>query len=129
MAKKVAPWNKIKKEYLEGVAPKELSKKYGITAKRISDKAGRDKWSKEKAEIRKKTQESTQKRIDSITNLALRRLEDVLIDYEIRTNDLISAIGKAIEISGLKTQKHEVENKGINIVVLDDKHKQMLEDL
>ena len=34
-----------------------------------------------------------------------------------------------LDISGLKTQKHEVENKGINIVVADKEHKKMLEDL
>lgn len=35
----LTPWNKIKKEYLEGVTPKELALKYKIKAKTIINKA------------------------------------------------------------------------------------------
>lgn len=126
---KTTPWNKIKADYLNGVTPKELAEKYKITAKQIHDKAFRDSWVAERASIAEKTRESVQKRIDRLTNLALERLECVLREDLIRTSDLISAIGKALEVSGLKSQKHEVENKGINIFVADEKHKKMLEEL
>lgn len=126
---KTTPWNEIKADYLNGVTPKELAEKYKITAKQIHDKAFRDSWVAEKTSIAEKTRESVQKRIDRLTNLALERLECVLREDEIKMNDLISAIGKALEVSGLKSQKHEVENKGINIFVADEKHKKMLEEL
>lgn len=29
---KITPWNKIKAEYLQGAAPKQLAEKYGLTS-------------------------------------------------------------------------------------------------
>lgn len=55
MDKKTTPWTKIKAEYLSGVAPKELADKYGLKSKQISDKANKDKWVVEKAEICRKS--------------------------------------------------------------------------
>ena len=126
---KTTPWNKIKADYLNGVTPKELAEKYKVKAKTIHEKSSKEKWVSEKTSISKNVQEKVQERIDRLTNLALERLECVLREDEIRTNDLISAIGKALDVSGLKSQKHEVENKGINIFVADEKHKKMLEEL
>lgn len=126
---KTTHWNKIKAEYLQGATPKELAQKYGLKTKTISDKATKEKWTAEKSQICVNIREKTEDKIERITNIALRRLEDVLTGEYVRTNDLVSAIGKALDISGLKSQKHEVENKGINIVVADKEHQKMLEDL
>ena len=51
---KTTPWNKIKKEYLDGVTPKELAIKYKIKARSISDKAYEEDWKEEKTFRRKK---------------------------------------------------------------------------
>ena len=126
---KTTPWNKIKADYLQGVTPKELAVKYKVKARSISDKAYKENWGVEKSIISENLREKTEDKIERITNIALKRLEDVLTNEEVKTNDLVSAIGKALDISGLKSQKHEVENKGINIVVADKEHKKMLEDL
>lgn len=110
MAKKTTPWTKIKAEYLSGVTPKELADKYDLTAKQISDKANKDKWVEVKAEICEKVRESTAEKISRITNLALDRLEEILSGSDLRP-DFVSAIGKAIDISGLKTSKREITGK------------------
>ena len=126
---KAIPWMKIKAEYLQGVTPQALALKYKIKARSISDKAYKENWGEEKAKICENVRENTEERIERITKIALKRLEDVLTGEGVRTNDLVSAIGKALDISGLKSQKHEIDNKGINIVVADKEHKKMLEDL
>ncbi len=105
------PWVKIKAEYLQGAFPKELAKKYNITAKQISDKANKEKWVNEKSKICEKVRENVESQVGRITNLALERLESVLKCKEIRNNDLIAAIGKALEISGLKSSKQEITGK------------------
>lgn len=110
MAKGIA-WVKIKSEYLQGVTPKELGEKYGLTAKQISDKANKEKWVAEKAKLCEKVRENTQERIERITNIALRRLEDVLLNDEVRPSDLVNAIGKAFDVSGLKSSKQEITGK------------------
>ena len=129
MMAKTTPWTKIKSEYLQGVTPQALSLKYKIKARSISDKAYKENWGAEKAKIYENVRENTEEKIERITNIALKRLEDVLTCEEVKTNDLVTAIGKALDISGLKSQKHEFENKGINIIVADKEHKEMLEDL
>ena len=107
MAKGIA-WVKLKAEYLQGVTPKELGEKYGLTAKQISDKANKENWVAEKARICEKVRENTEEKIDRITSIALRRLEDVLLSDEVRPSDLVNAIGKAFDISGLKSSKQEI---------------------
>ena len=126
---KTTPWNKIKADYLNGVTPKELASKYKITAKSIHEKASKENWVDEKASICKNVQEDVQEKIKSLTDKALKALEKVIDDNESKNIDIISASRAILDISGLKTQKHEVENKGINIVVADKEHKKMLEDL
>ena len=114
---KTTPWVKIKAEYLSGVTPKELALKYGLKPRTISDKAYEEKWGEEKAIISENLRESTQERIERITSLALKRLEDVLSEGGVKTNDLVNAIGKAIDISGLKreSQNLNVNNEPIEV--------------
>lgn len=110
MAKKT-PWVQIKSEYLLGVTPKELAKKYGLDSKTIHEKASKENWTEEKARICKNLQVHTQEQVQRITLLALRRLEDVLTEDMVKTSDLVNAIGKALDISGLKTSKQELTGK------------------
>lgn len=109
---KTTPWNKIKSEYLQGVTPKNLAKKYKLAAKQVSDKANKDKWTIEKSKICENVRENVQNKIERITALALNRLEDVLTTEDIKISDLVTAIGKALDISGLKTTKQETNFKG-----------------
>ena len=126
---KTTPWNKIKADYLNGITPKELASKYKVTAKQIHEKASKENWTAEKARICKNLQENVQERIKALTNLALDTLCEVIKADDSKYQDKVSASKAILDISGLKTQKHEVENKGINIVVADKEHKKMLEDL
>lgn len=126
---KTTPWNKIKKEYLDGVPVKEIAEKYKIKPRSISDKAYEEDWKEEKTRIAENVRDDVQERIKSLTNKALDALESVINDPECKHADKVSASRALLDVSGLKTQKHEVENKGINIVVADKAHKKMLEDL
>ena len=104
-------WLEIKTEYLKGCSPKELAEKYDIPAKTIHEKASKESWVDEKASISKNVQEKVTEQIERITSLALSRLEDVLSDDDVRTSDLVQAIGKAIDVSGLKSSKQEITGK------------------
>ena len=117
MTNKTIPWLSIKKEYLQGVTPKELGIKYKLTAKQISDKANKEGWVKEKAEISENVREKSKESIDRLTGIALSRLEDVLNNECTRTVDLINAIGKVLDISGLKKTEHNFESGNISITI------------
>ena len=70
-----------------------------------------------KIEFNKKIQNKIEKQIQDITGLALARLREVLSDDEVKTGDIINAIGKAIDISGLKSSKQEIEASGFSVVI------------
>lgn len=56
---------------MQGATPKELAKKYKLTAKQITNKASRDKWVNEKEIIQDKTRQNIQSKIQELSNNAL----------------------------------------------------------
>jgi hypothetical protein len=108
---KETPWLEIKAAFLKGVTAKELAVKYKIKARSITDKAYTEKWNEEKSIINENIRDKIEKQVERITNLALTRLEDVLQDEDVKTSDLVNAIGKAFDISGLKSSKSELTGK------------------
>lgn len=115
---KTTPWNKIKKEYLDGVTPKELAGKYKTTAKSIHEKASKENWVDEKASISKNLQEDVQSRIKELTNLALETLCNVINDPESDNRDKVSASKALLDVSGLKSLKQEVTGvNGMSVII------------
>lgn len=120
---KTTAWNEIKAEYLQGVTPKELALKYKIPAKTIHEKASKESWVDEKASINasicKNVQEVTQERIQSLTNLALDTLCNVINDSKTEKNIKVQAAKAILDISGLKNSKQVIEGieGGVNVVI------------
>ncbi len=115
---KTTPWNKIKKEYLDGVAPKELAIKYKIPAKSIHEKSSKENWTEEKASISKNLQVDVQEKIKELTNLALDTLKNVINDPEAKHTDKVSASKALLDVSGLKAQKIEASGiQGTSVVI------------
>jgi hypothetical protein len=108
---KETPWLEIKTAFLKGVTAKELAVKYKIKARSITDKAYEERWNDEKTIISENIRDKVTKRVEHITDLAMQRLEGVLLDEDIKTSDLVQAIGKAFDISGLKSSKQELTGK------------------
>lgn len=108
MAKTITPWTKIKAEYLAGVTPKDLSQKYKLTPKQISDKANKEKWTAVRAEISENVRESLQDKIKTLSTNALEVLSAVMNDPEAKDADKVSAARAIIDVSGLKTLKQEI---------------------
>lgn len=117
--RRLTPWIKIKAEYLQGVTPKELGVKYGLTAKQISDKANSEKWVKEKSEIAENVRKITEERIASLSNLALDTLENVIKDEETDKGVKVSACKSILDISGLKSSKIEQTNINKNPIPIE----------
>lgn len=109
------PWLKIKKEYLEGVTPKELALKYKIKAKTIINKASAEKWVNEKRTISDNLRQHTEERINSLTNKAFNALEQVLDDPNAKHQDKVAAARAVIDVSGLKKENNTNTNKNFNI--------------
>jgi uncharacterized protein YjcR len=115
---KTTPWNKIKKEYLDGVTPKELAIKYKIPAKSIHEKSSKENWTGEKASISKNLQVDVQEKIKELTNLALDTLKNVINDPEAKHTDKVSASKALLDVSGLKSVKQEVSGiQGTSVVI------------
>lgn len=108
---KTTSWLSIKKEYLEGVAPKELAVKYKIKAQAIYDKANAEQWKSEKSRIVEKTLGQIESKIDRISNKALDTCEKVMDDDTASYKDRLTAANIALSVSGLKTSKQEITGK------------------
>jgi uncharacterized protein YjcR len=115
---KTTPWNKIKKEYLDGVPVKELAIKYKIKARSISDKAYEEDWKEEKTRIAENIRDDVQEKIKELTNLALDTLKNVINDPEAKHTDKVSASKALLDVSGLKSVKQEVSGiQGTSVVI------------
>ena len=101
------PWNKIKAEYLQGVAPKELAKKYNLSPNTIHTKFCQDGTTKKLKELTSNLSEEIRDKIDKATTLAIRRLTEMLESTETKDADLVAATRAILDVSGLKSQKVE----------------------
>lgn len=105
-------WNKIKAEYLKGIKPKDIAAKYKISAKALHEKASKEGWTEEKTSLIKNVQEKVQadieSRISTLTDKALNVLENILSDSEVKPEVKVQAVGKVLDISGLKFEKKEL---------------------
>lgn len=119
MAKTTKPWNKIKKDYLEGVTPKELSKKYKFdNIDELYKYIENHKWASELREIQGNVGNEVQNRIKCLTNLALDTLVEVIKDEETEKNVKVSACKAILDISGLKSIKQDVTGiDGVSVII------------
>lgn len=108
---KTTPWLLIKKEYLQGITPKELSVKYKIKAKQISDKANEEKWVDKKKKISENIREQTEEYIKNLTRKALNALEDIISSPDAMDKDKVAAAKAVLDVSGLKISKQELTGK------------------
>ena len=72
------PWNKIKAEYLQGVAPKELAAKYNINASAIHTKFNKDGTSRKLRELTSNLSDEIRDKIEKATTIAIKRLTEML---------------------------------------------------
>lgn len=68
---KAVNWPAIKKRYLQGEKPKKIAADYDLTAKQISDKASKDKWTRKKAEIVEKVAVKVENELDALRRKVL----------------------------------------------------------
>ena len=115
---KTTPWNKIKKEYLDGATPKEIAEKHKIDINKLYKKIENDKWASELREIKGKIGNDVQEKIKELTNLALDTLKNVINDPEAKHTDKVSASKALLDVSGLKAQKIEASGiQGTSVVI------------
>lgn len=115
---KTIEWNKIKKDYLNGVTPKELAEKHKVDIEKIYKKIENDKWAAELREIKAKIGNEVQERIKELTNLALETLCNVINDPESKSMDKVSASKAILDVSGLKSIKQDVTGvSGMSVII------------
>lgn len=106
-------WAKIQVEYEQGIKPKDLAEKYGLTAKQIGDKAYRNDWKKPceiSSEVVEKSRKKYDKEIDKLISKSFSVLNEIINDEGAKYSDKINAVKCVIDISGLKK-----ENQDLNV--------------
>lgn len=125
-------WTPIQIEYEAGTKPIELSEKYGLTPKQISDRAYQDNWKKPK-DIKSKNIEISRKKYDAkisrLIDKSFSELEKILNNDDAKDSDKINAVKCVIDISGLKKESQEITNTTPQIVVANETDLKALEEL
>lgn len=115
---KIIEWNKIKKDYLNGVTPKELAEKHKVDIEKVYKKIENEKWAAELREIKANIGNEVQERIKELTNLALETLCNVINDPESKSMDKVSASKAILDVSGLKSIKQDVTGvSGMSVII------------
>lgn len=84
------PWGRIRQGFLSGKSYKELSEKYGVSVKTISNRASKEGWTKEKGKIREEVGEKIHARVVRVRVQELEKLMDAngkLIDALVTLTD------------------------------------------
>lgn len=105
---KSTPWTKIKAEYLSGITPRDLAKKYKIKAKAISDKANKEQWVIEKSEICEKVRKNVEEDINEGATEAVAYLREVVNNRSEETKDRIAAAKGLLSVSGLEKSEKKI---------------------
>lgn len=115
----MANWDLIKEQYLTGIPPRELAKMHNLSPDYISKEASLRKWKKEKEAKSKEIAADYEKKIEELTMLSLRELKNLIESESIKDADKNTAIRTAIEISGLKKDKKEIDltTQGVEVII------------
>ena len=101
------PWNKIKAEYLQGVAPKELAAKYNLAPATIHTKFCQDGTSKKLKELTSNLQDEIRDKIEKASSKVIDALFNIVEDKDACNSDIVAAARAILDVSGLKSQKLE----------------------
>lgn len=105
------PWLEIKADYLQRIPPRDLSVKYNVSVKTISDRAVKEKWTAEKEQMCANVRINVEQSINEGATESLNYLRSVVNDPNEKTNDRIAAAKGILEVSGLKKSKTELTGK------------------
>ena len=103
------PWNKIKAEYLQGVAPKELAAKYKIKASAIHTKFNKDGTSRKLRELTSNLQDEIREKIEKASSKVIDKLFKIVEADDATNSDVVAAARAILDVSGLKSQKVEAK--------------------
>lgn len=107
MSKKPVCWSKVKKDYIQGVTPADLVKKYpelNMTAKALGARASQLGWTEKKREIYKNIEDDFEESIKELTRMSFDTLKHIINTSDNEGNK-IAAIRAVLDVSGLKNSK------------------------
>lgn len=111
---KTIPWNEVKAKYLKGATPKALGLEYGITAREVTYKAKRNKWTSQKATISHNIEKSVTNDLEEISSLCTNGLKELLKKDDLKPSERIQAIRLGFDITLLNKNKADEENANLN---------------
>lgn len=131
-------WDDVHTDFLNGMSLKEISVKYNHSFLYIKNVVSEKGWLQEKKNIESLLSEKItnkiidskldiiekrNKQIEALVDLSLEKLTDILNDESTSTKDMLTAIGKVLDISGLKiiNQNSNITEKKIFITTEDVK--------
>jgi uncharacterized protein YjcR len=127
------PWARIKKEYLEGVPPRDLGRKYGIKAKSVSDKARREGWVRKKSDIIEKIAEKVEYDLTELKARAVKELELIAFTEikktKINMHNKMNALTSILNLCSENEKNQKAPKKEIPEDIKSLNHDELMESI
>jgi hypothetical protein len=104
---KAIPWTKVTADYLQGIQPKELSKKYDIPVAVIHRKLSANGTTQKLREVKSSLQDEIRSKIEKASSKVIDRLFKIVESDDATNSDVVAAARAILDVSGLKSQKLE----------------------
>lgn len=104
---KAIPWTKLTADYMSGIQPKELSKKYDVPVAVIHRKLSANGTTQKLRDIKSSLQDEIREKIEKASSKVIDKLFNIVESDEANNSDVVAAARAILDVSGLKSQKAE----------------------
>ena len=104
---KPIPWTKLTADYMSGIQPKELSKKYDVPVAVIHRKLSANGTTRKLREVKSGLQDEIREKIEKASSKVIDRLFKIVEADDATNSDIVAAARAILDVSGLKSQKVE----------------------
>ena len=104
---KPIPWTKLTADYMNGIQPKELSKKYDVPVAVIHRKLSANGTTQKLREVKSGLQDEIRDKIEKASSKVIDALFNIVEDKDACNSDIVAAARAILDVSGLKSQKLE----------------------
>ena len=104
---KAIPWTKLTADYMSGIQPKELSKKYDVPVAVIHRKLSANGTTQKLRDIKSNIQDEIRDKIEKASSKVIDKLFKIVENEDATNSDVVAAARAILDVSGLKSQKLE----------------------
>ena len=96
---KPIPWTKLTADYMSGIQPKELSKKYNVPVAVIHRKLSANGTTQKLRDIKSSLQDEIREKIEKASSKVIDKLFEIVGDSDATNSDVVAAARAILDVS------------------------------